>query len=252
MDWQDEGFVLDRRGHGETAAIVTLLTLEHGRHAGLVHGGQGQRKSGLLQVGNRLRVTWRARLAEHLGTFEAEMVSSRIGYIIPDAGRLAALQSAAALVQISLPEREPHPELFHAFEALEEALAGAAWAPSYVFWEFRFLQSLGFSIDLSACAVTGASDDLSYVSPRSGRAVSCSGAGDYRDKLLKLPPFLIGGAYEGEQDLVDGLRLTGYFIERHITSIYNVPLPPARDRLMDICRGMVAINPLPAGEVARL
>ncbi len=238
MDWQDEGFILDRRAHGETAAIVTALTLEHGRHAGLVHGGQGARKTGLLQIGNRLRLTWRARLPEHLGTYETEMVSSRIGYIIHDPGRLAALQSAAALVQLALPEREPHPTLFHAFEALEDALAGEAWAPAYVFWEFRFLQSLGFSIDLAACAVTGQTHDLAFVSPRSGRAVSEEGAGEYRDKLLKLPPFLIGGAYKGEQDLVDGLRLTGHFIERHITSAYNAPLPPVRERLMEICRAM--------------
>ena len=208
MDWQDEGFVLERRAHGETAAIVTLLTESHGRHAGLVHGGQGQSKTSLLQVGNRLKVTWRARLTEHLGTYDTEMVSSRIGYIIQDPGRLAALQSAAALVQLALPEREPHPALFHAFEALQEALAGDAWAPAYVFWEFHFLQALGFSIDLSRCAVTGSEEDLSFVSPRSGRAVSSGGAGDYRDKLLKLPPFLIGGGYG------------------------------ARDRLLEICRGM--------------
>ncbi len=233
---------LDRRPHGETAAIVTLLTAQNGRHAGLVHGGQGARKTGLLQVGNRLRVTWRGRLSEHLGTFEAEMVSSRIGYVIHDPGRLAALQSAAALVQIALPEREPHPELFAAFEALEDALAGEAWAPAYVFWEFGLLQALGFSVDLSACAVTGQTHDLRFVSPRSGRAVSAEGAGDYRDRLLALPSFLAGGGYKGEQDLVDGLKLTGHFLERHVTSARDVALPPARARLMEICRAMAGAS----------
>jgi DNA repair protein RecO (recombination protein O) len=241
MDWIDEGFVLDRRAHGESAAILSVLTLDHGRHAGLVHGGQGPRKSGALQTGSRLRLTWRGRLQEHLGTFEAEMLETRIGHIIGDPGRVAALQSAAALLHLSLPEREPHPELFHAFEALSEALAGDAWAPAYIFWELGLLQSLGFSIDLTACAVTGTRESLAYVSPRSGRAVSAEGAGEYRDRLLPLPPFLIGGRYGGDSDLVDGLKLTGHFLERHVTSACNAPMPAARGRLTEICQALALV-----------
>jgi DNA repair protein RecO (recombination protein O) len=242
MDWIDEGFVLERRAHGESASILSVLTQHHGRHAGMVHGGQGPKKSGTLQTGTRLKLTWRGRLAEHLGTFEAEMADTSIGYIIGDPGRLAALQSATSLLHLSLPEREPHPELFHAFAALSEALAGQAWAPAYVFWELGLLRALGFSIDLGACAVTGETGNLAYVSPRSGRAVSVVGAGEYRDRLLPLPPFLHGGRYEGEQDLVDGLKLTGYFLERHVTFACNAPLPPARARLLEICSAMVMME----------
>ena len=240
MEWRDEGFVLNRRAHGETAAIVSILTREHGRHAGLIHGGQGARKSGLLQIGSRLAVTWRGRLSEHLGTFEADPLATSIGYIIDDPGRLAALQSATSLLHMALPEREPYPELFAGFEALSDALTGAAWAHGYIFWEFAFLQSLGFSLDIGACAVTGVTENLTHVSPRSGRAVSESAAGAYRDRLLKLPPFLVGGPATSEQDLVDGLALTGHFLERHVTSTHNMPLPAARIRLMEICRAMAA------------
>ena len=238
MEWQDEGFVLERRAHGETSAILSVLTLEHGRHAGLIHGGQSAKKTGLLQCGNHVRVTWRGRLPEHLGTFEAEILGSNIGNIIGDAGRCAALQAATSLMHMSLPEREPQSVLFDAFAALSEALGGEAWAPAYVFWELGFLRCLGFSIDLSACAVTGSLHNLGYVSPRSGRAVSDEGAGQYRDRLLKLPPFLAGGMYGGAFDLVDGLKLTGHFLERHVTSIHNQPLPPARLRLLEICQSL--------------
>ena len=240
MEWQDEGFVLNRRSHGETAAIVSILTRAHGRHAGLIHGGQGVRKSGLLQVGSRLNVMWRGRLSEHLGTFEADAMATNIGYIIEDPGRVAALQAATSLLHMALPEREPYPELFDGFEALSDALTGEAWAHGYIFWEFAFLQSLGFSLDIGACAVTGVTENLTHVSPRSGRAVCGDAAEAYRDRLLKLPAFLSGGRYEGEQDLVDGLLLTGHFLERHVTSTHNLPLPQPRIRLLEICRAMAA------------
>jgi DNA repair protein RecO (recombination protein O) len=238
MEWQDEGFLLERRPHGESAAILSVLTREHGRHAGLVHGGQNSGKTAMLQPGNLLKLKWRARLPEHLGTFDCELVSSSFGFLLDDPGRLAALQSAAGLVHLALPEREAHPGIFESFAALTDALAGEAWAPAYIFWEYHLLQSLGFAVDMSVCAVTGARDNLAYVSPRTGRAVTESAAQPYRDRLLPLPPFLIGGAYQGPQDLVDGLKLTAHFLERYVTSLYNVPLPPARGRLVEICRAM--------------
>ena len=165
MEWQDEAFVLERRPHGESAAILSVLTREHGRHAGLIHGGQSQSKTGMLQVGNRLKLKWRARLPEHLGTFECELVSTSFGFLLDDPGRLAALQSAAGLVHLALPEREEHAGIFESFGALTEALAGEAWAPAYIFWEYYLLQSLGFAVDLTVCAVTGERGNLSHVSP---------------------------------------------------------------------------------------
>lgn len=236
MEWEDEGFILDKQPHGESAVIMHVLTENNGRHAGLVHGGQGNRKASTLQTGNRVRVRWQARLSEHLGTFDVEPISSPLGHIIDSPGRLAALQSATSLIQLALPEREPHPGLFHSLATLIEMLSGEAWAPAYVFWEFHFLKNLGFSMDLSSCAVTGEVGQLGYVSPRTGRAVSEAGAGIYKEKLLRLPPFLTGGSFEGEQDIVDGLKLTGHFLERYVTSHYQVPLPPARLRLLEICR----------------
>ena len=207
MDWLDEGFVLDRRAHGETAAIVSLLTLEHGRHAGLVHGGAGasarraccRSVTACASPGAR---GWQSTSARSKPKWcrAASATSSRT----PAAWRRCNRRwrwcswpcpSANRTPNCSTPSRR-----------CRRRWRGMPGRRLMYFWEFRFLQSLGFSIDLAACAVTGQSEDLAYVSPRSGRAVSSRGAGEYRDKLLKLPAFLIGGPYGGEQDLVDGLR----------------------------------------------
>ncbi len=237
MEWTDEAVVLSSRRHGENAAIVQLLTRERGRHAGLVRGGAGRRARGVLQPGNRVSAVWRARLAEHLGTLTCELVHGGAAGLLDDPLRLAALTSAAAVVEGALPEREPHRAIYDGFRAFLDALEAdgppAGWGEVYVRLELGILQELGFGLDLGRCAATGVNDGLAYVSPRTGRAVSLSAGEPYRDRLLPLPGFLVGEGEAGEPGaLAAGLRLTGYFLRRHVFAALHRDVPAARDRFV--------------------
>jgi DNA repair protein RecO (recombination protein O) len=233
MDWTDDGIVLSARKHGESAAIASLLTRGHGRHTGLVRGGNSRRQRGVLQTGNMVRAAWRARLEEHLGTYSVELVEGHAARVMDDPGRLAAMAAACALVDMVLPEREAHPNLFESLGALLGTLIEEAWAEAYVIWELTLLAELGFGLDLTECAATGATDELIYVSPKSGRAVSADAGEPYRDKLLPLPAFLLSPATAETGTLSDGLRLTGYFLDRHVLTPHDKSLPDARQRLAE-------------------
>jgi DNA repair protein RecO (recombination protein O) len=236
VDWTDEGVVLASRPHGESAAIVVLLTREHGRHAGLVRGATSARLRGVLQPGNRVEATWSARLSEHLGSFRIELKESHASELFDDALKLAGLAAALAVAERSVPEREAHPEIYGGLLALigamETAALGEAWVAAYVGWEVGLLAELGFGLDLSQCAVTGNNDELAYVSPRSGRAVSLSAGEPYRVKLLTLPGFLVGRGGGEQEDLEAGMALTGFFLERHVFGAQGEPLPMARGRFV--------------------
>ena len=231
MDWRDEGIVLSFRKHGESAVIAHLLTQHHGRHAGLVRGGNSTKMRGVLQQGNELSVQWRARLEDHLGSFAIEFQEGHAARVLSDPGRLSAMLSACALVDLCLPEREPHPDIFATLRALLLALPDAAWAAEYVAWELSLLAELGFGLDLSMCAASGATTDLIYVSPKSGRAVSAVAGENFKDKLLPLPQFLVGKEVVEPRDIADGLRLTGYFLDRHVLAPNAKLLPDARARI---------------------
>ena len=233
MHWTDEGIVLSARPHGETAAVVHLLTRTHGRHAGLVRGGQGRRLRGIYQPGNLVAATWSGRLPEHLGTYTCELVQGYAARVLDDPDRLAALSAAAAVSEAALPEREPHGACFDGFVALLDALSDAHWAEVTVRWELALLAELGFGLDLAACAAGGDNDQLAYVSPRSGRAVSLAAGEPYRDRLLTLPGFLVGRAGGGPVEVGQGLALTGFFLERHVFGPQHQPLPAARRRLAE-------------------
>jgi len=237
MQWQDTGFVLAARRHGESALIVELLTQEHGRHAGLVRGGQSPRWRAMLQPGNEVDAVWRGRLDEHLGTIVCELVRAHAARVLEDAGRLAGLTSAAALVAAALPEREPQPVVFASFARLIQALDSAIdWPAHYVRWEQDLLGALGFGLDLARCAVSGATTDLAYVSPRTGRAVSRTAGLPYSDKLLRLPEFLWRDVPADEGQLALGLTLTGYFLTHHVFAPQSRALPAARLRLAERMR----------------
>ena len=233
MEWRDEGAVLTVRRHGESAAIVEVFTARHGRHAGLVRGGGARRMAPVLQPGAQVDLVWRARLDAHIGAFTVEPLRSRAG-VMGDRAALAALNAICALLSHALPEREPHPALYPATMALLDRLAGEGWELDYLRWEVLLLEELGFGLDLSACAVTGATEDLGYVSPRTGRAVSRAGAGDWAERLLPLPACLRGGAVDAG-GLAEGLRLTGHFLSRELTA--TRPLPDARARLVAVLAG---------------
>jgi DNA repair protein RecO (recombination protein O) len=236
MDWRDDGIVLSLRKHGESSVILHLLTREHGRHAGLVRGGNSQKQRGILQPGNEVSAVWRARLEEHLGNITVELLDSHSARVLSDPDRLAAMLSACALIDACLPERELYAELFASLRELLTLLPGEGWEAAYVGWELSLLGELGFGLDLESCAATGVTEDLAYVSPKSGRAVSAAAGAAYREKLLVLPRFLTAqapvetGTLE-KGALSDGLRLTGYFLERHMLAPHGKLLPDARDRL---------------------
>ncbi|MBM3572058.1 MAG: DNA repair protein RecO [Alphaproteobacteria bacterium] len=235
MEWNDTGIVLSARPHGEGALLVVLLTRAHGRHAGLVRGGQGKR--GQFQPGNRVAAAWRARLAEHLGSYSCELTQSVAAGLLDDPLRLAALSSACAVAEATLPERQPHGDIHAGLEALIDSFVGPFWAQAYVRWEIGVLAGLGFGLDLSSCAATGAIEDLAYVSPRSGRAVSREAGAAYRDRLLHLPGFLVGRGRTDQAgaaaEVVLGLALSGYFLERHVLGAQGQAMPPARLRFVD-------------------
>ena len=235
MDFEDDAFVLSARAHGESGAIVELLTQNHGRYVAHVAGGASRKMRPFLQAGARVLMHYRARVAEQLGSAMLEPVGEGPSALFDDPLALAGLAAAAAVAAGALPEREAHPGVFFAFEALGAALAGLeAWPAVYVRFEAGLLQELGFGLDLSKCAATGVLDDLIYVSPRTGRAVSRNAGAPYADRLLKLPPFLLsaqGGL--GAGDVGAGLTLTGHFLEAFVFAVLNRPLPPARVWLID-------------------
>ena len=239
MDWRDEGIILSLRKHGEFDAIIEVLTRAHGRHGGLVKGGMGRRQRGSLQPGNEVEVHWRGRLESHLGTYQAELLQSRSAALLHQPQKLAVLNAVTALLSTCLPEREEHEPLLDGLIALLDVLEEGSgevtdWGPLLVRWELGLLGELGFGLDLSQCAATGDTEDLVYVSPKSGRAVSRAAGRPYHDKMLALPPFLRGNGREvSAEDVRDGLHLTEFFLERHMLSPHNRKIPQARLMLMD-------------------
>ena len=235
MEWSDDAIVLSVRAHGESAAILDALTREHGRHAGLVRGGASRQARAALQPGNSLHVVWRARLAEHLGNYTAEPSRARAGALLEKRASLAGLNAFTAIAQAALPEREPHGSVYEAALVLIEIMAAgefADWAPLYVRWEAGLLDELGFGLDLSQCAATGATDDLTFVSPRSGRAVSTAAAAPYRERLLPLPQFLLGSQNAvTADDIAAGLKLTAYFLAERVLIPHGRQMPQTRLRL---------------------
>jgi DNA repair protein RecO (recombination protein O) len=234
MQWSDEGVILGVRPHGETSAVVELFTRQHGRHLGLVHGGRSRKLRPVLQTGNHVDATWKARLAENLGHFAIELRRGFAVQVMDDAAALAALTSMAALARL-LPERDPHPNLYEVtlfvLGFLDER---EMWPALVVRWELALLEELGFGLDLASCAATGTTEDLTYVSPRSGRAVSAAAGAPYKDRLLALPHFLArpSSAPVTVAHLRAGFQLTGYFLDVRVLRPRAIDMPEARARLL--------------------
>lgn len=231
MDWRDEGVLLTMRRHGESAAIIEVFTRSHGRHAGVVPGGASRRMAPLLQPGAQVSVEWRARLEAHIGTYRVEPIRSRAADIMADGDALAAMGAVSSLLTAWLAERDPHPDLYAATVSLLDSLGREdGWRAAYVGWELALLSELGFPLDLSRCAATGAETGLAWVSPRTGRAVSRAAGQPYADRLLPLPAFL-GGEGGG---VVEGLRLTGHFLTAWLAPAFGGhAAPEARERFVN-------------------
>jgi DNA repair protein RecO (recombination protein O) len=232
LEWQDEGIILSVRGHGETGGLVSLLTRGHGRAMGYIYGATSSKMRGVLEPGNIVSVQWSAKAADQLGSFTLELEKSTAADVMDDPAKLTAMQSAMSLADKTLPEREKHESMFEGTKALLASFATDIWAATYIYWEIGLLRELGFGLDLSKCAATGAVDNLIYVSPKSGCAVSASAGEIYKEKMLVLPSFLRGDGF-AENDILDGLKLTGHFLRHRVFSLSNSNLPEPRLRLED-------------------
>ena len=234
MEWEAPAVVLAARPYSEGDALVTVLTGSHGTHRGLARGGSSRAQASTWQPGNVVQARWVARLPDQLGSITAELVHPGAALAMDDALSLAILSSACAVAEGALPEREPHPQVF---AGLVQLIAGLARSPDalteLVRWEGALLAELGYGLDLSACVVSGVVSGLAWVSPKTGRAVSDAAAGEWRDRLLRLPGFLVGGNTAGAADWRDGLKLTGHFLARDAFGQQHRPLPAARHMLYD-------------------
>jgi len=236
LEWSDDAIVLSVRPHGETSAIAELLTHDHGRHLGLVRGGASRRVKPALQPGNLLHVAWRARLNDHLGHLTVELSRARAGDMLESREALIGLNAFCAVVGAAMPEREAHPQVFDAGNILLDAMQEDGvehWGALFVRFEAGLLEALGFGLDLTRCAATGTVDDLAYVSPRSGRAVSRDAGAPYKERLFQLPGFLLAtqNATPDAGDVADGLRLTGHFLLERVLHPHGREMPLARSNL---------------------
>ncbi|MBT6894683.1 MAG: DNA repair protein RecO [Rhodobacterales bacterium] len=234
MEWTSEGVIVSVRKYGENSVIIDTLTPTHGRHLGVVRGGASRKMAATIQPGSQVKLEWRARLEEHLGNFRVEQLESRSD-MFDDRLRLAALSSICSIVTFSFPERMPVAELYNSTLNLMDTLnTGGDWKPLYALWELQVLEEMGFGLDLTSCAVTNVTQDLIYVSPKSGRAVSRKAAGEWKERLLPLPSFL-RNKFEtaNHEDILNSLKTTGHFLSSWLaTSLGERKLPEARNRLI--------------------
>jgi DNA repair protein RecO (recombination protein O) len=244
MQWQDEGIVIGVRRHGETSVVAELMTRERGRHMGLVRGGRSRSMQPVLQPGNRVDAVWRARLDEHLGDFKIEPIHLRAARLMESATAVYGVQAMGALLRL-LPERDPHPHLYEALDVILDHMDDPVGAGElFVRFELAVLNDLGFGLDLSECAATGGRQDLVYVSPKSGRAVSRDAGAAYADRLLTLPPFLRpeGSRSTDPDSLSAAFRLSGFFLHRHVYEPRGLQQNTARDGFVQALKALVRLE----------
>jgi DNA repair protein RecO (recombination protein O) len=247
MQWNDRAIVLSVRRLGENSAVIHVVTPEHGMYGGVDRGAFGKRKRGIYQPGNIVSAHWNARLAEHLGSLDCELLEPIAAHILDDRRKLAALHSATLLAEKTLAERDQQPQVYEALEALVQVLrCGEEWLAAYVRLEFTLLVCAGFGLDLESCAATGQEHDLCYVSPRTGRAVSREAGLPYHDRLLALPAFLLAGNVSTQvhlREILNGIRLCGHFLEARVFAPRGIPMTPARARFVRMLEPLQALQP---------
>lgn len=231
LSWQDAGIVLSVRPHGENGGIASVLTETQGRVQGYVYGATSAKMRGVLETGTVVSVHWQAKNQDNLGRFTLEMEESHVGAVLGNAARLTALQAACALADKTLAEGEACTGVYAGLRALLDSFDTDIWPAAYVVWEVGLLGALGFGLDLERCVATGTTEDLVYVSPRSGCAVSRAAGAVYKEKMLRLPAFLRGGGGFDDADILDGLRMTGHFFLHRVFAPAHTGLPEPRLRL---------------------
>ena len=236
IHWQGDGIILGHKSFGEQKAIVSLLTKEHGRIAGVIRLTKALRLQGTLESGTQVEFQWKARLEAHLGTLSLEVAQSMMGHVLGNSTKLLALNAATLLLHELCPERHPYPVLYENLYHFLETLRGERWKEAYLHFEQKVLQEMGFGLKLKACCVTGSVDDLVYVSPKTGRAVSLDAGKAYHDKLLKLPAFLGDVEQKAQtlQDVLNGFALLGYFLEKHMPLSSHKKVAFVRTQLVNI------------------
>ncbi len=234
MEWQDQAIILSAKPHGENNVVVELLTEKHGRHAGMVRGGRSKKHRPVLQPGNHVSAVWKARLVEHLGFYAIELIQAHAAVLMEDRAALAGISSMCTLARY-LPERDPHPGMFDAGLLILQYIENKdIWPCLLIRWEMELLNQLGFQLDFSECAATGSKENLIYISPKSGKAVSEEAGEPYKDKLLKIPHFLRQGSNNQgtAEEIRLGFTLTGFFLEKYVLEVRNQTLPETRNRLL--------------------
>ena len=233
MEWRDKGILLATRPFGETSLIIDVFTPDHGKSSGVVRGGQSKKLKPILQIGAQLDLTWKARLEEHLGSFQVELIRSRTANVMNDRLLLAGMLSSATLINRFFPAGQVYKDFYESSENLFDLLQFSdIWTLGYFKWELEFLETLGFGLDLEKCAVTGSTEDLKFISPKSGRAVSQAAAGDWSSKLLPFP-VAASGQVNSLEDVLDGLKVLQFFLEKKVLVAFGMEqLPAARSRLI--------------------
>ena len=245
MEWTDEAIVLGTKRHGETSVLLEVMTRNHGRVLGLVKGGRSRRQQPVLQAGNSLSVIWRARLENHLGQMTTELLTSRAARLMALPLGTYGIQFIAELTRL-LPERAAHPYLYQALSVIVDAFEeGDVAGELMVRYELAMLSELGYGLDLEQCAATGRKDDLIYVSPKSGRAVSAEAGRPYHDRMLPLPAFLRGKAASNRvtfDEIAAGFALSSHFLERHVYGPMERKAPDLRKNFIDAVRKDLSLD----------
>ena len=233
MEWRDKGILLATRPFGETSLIIDVFTPDHGKSSGVVRGGQSKKLKPILQIGAQIDLTWKARLEQHLGSFQVELIRSRTANVMDDRLLLAGMLSSATLINRFFPAGQVYKEFYKSSENLFDLLQFPdIWTLGYFKWELEFLETLGFGLDLEKCAVTGSTEDLKFISPKSGRAVSKAAAGDWSSQLLSFP-VAARGQVNSLEDILDGLKVSQFFLEKKVLVAFGMErLPSARSRFI--------------------
>lgn len=241
MQWTDKAIIINSRKYGESSGIISVLTHSHGLYKALVKGITGKKQCGIFQTGNLIDATWRGRLPEHLGNLSAELVTPYAALLLREQQKLAALSSVCAILEATLPEREVCSDIFELILKFIECLNyDENWLHEYVKIELYLLAHLGFGLDLSECAATGTTNDLTYISPKSGRAVCTEAGAPYKSKLFSLPQFFISeeNCLPPQTEIMEGLEICAYFLDKYIFSPHNNMLPIARTRFGEMMKSV--------------
>lgn len=234
MQFVDEGYIVNLRKYGENSVIVTIVSKKHGLIKGFVRGGLSKRNLGLYQVGNLISVDCYARIEENMLSFKTELLSSTAVNFMSSPNKLAALAALCSLCVSCLPEHEDLERFYYYIDSFFQLITEPNWLVHYAFFEFYLLEYLGIGLDLSECADTGSTENLEYVSPRSGKAVCAESGAPYRDKLFFYPHFIVDKNYTPNRSKVaDLLKMTGFFLNKNFFQIHNLKFPPNRASLLE-------------------